>query len=152
LKGKLAGGHYPDAMLIPQTACAFLLVALSLVTAPAQEPLSVITALNAALSHSDKPALASLFAADADLRTSRKILATGPEAIAEALAGHAVWSETTPPRIVKASVRLLSPEVALVDADQIRYGSMIGKQSVPVILLLKRTAADWRIVSMRFVQ
>jgi hypothetical protein len=54
----------------------------------------------------------------------------------------------TPPKIGHESVRFVSADVALVDATQTRYGSLILKQSAPVTLLLKLDSNRWRIVSL----
>jgi hypothetical protein len=57
-------------------------------------------------------------------------------------------SETTPPRLVVRSIRFLTPQVALVDAANIQYGSLILVRSVPVMLVMKKDG-DWRIAALR---
>ena len=128
---------------------ALALLSFALTPAVAQEPRSTIVALNKALAAGDKQALSALFTADSDFRIGRRFVANGPEPIAAALLNRSALSEVSPPRITKESVRLLSPDVALADAEQVRYGSMIIKQSTPVILLLKKTAEGWQILSLR---
>jgi len=60
-----------------------------------------------------------------------------------------VWGEVTPPFIEIQSVQFVSPDVALVDASQTQFGSVILKRTVPVILLMKLDGKEWRILSMR---
>ena len=45
------------------------------------------------------------------------------------------------------SVRFVTPDVALADANANRYG--LGKQSAPAVFVLKREGADWKIDSLR---
>ena len=110
---------------------------------------AIIAQLNEARRRSDAKAFSELFTADGEFRVGKEIVGTGRDAIAAALQQPMVWSEVTPPRIENESVRFISADVALVDAIQTQYGSLIMKQSVPVAILLKRDAADWRIVSLR---
>lgn len=110
---------------------------------------SVIGAINKARSSGNAKAFGQVFAQDGDLRVGGEVVATGPGAIAAAVGESAIWSEMTAPRIENVSVRLVSPGIALVDAHQTRYGSMILKQSVPVTLLLKREGAEWLVLSLR---
>ena len=138
-------------MLQPRTMIALVLAAGSTLTAMAQEtaPIrSVIAALNKARRNADPKSFSRLFAPDGSLRVGNEIIATGPEAIENAFKNPQVWSETTAPIIGKESIHFVSPEVALVDATQTQYGSLILKQSVPVTLLLKLDAGEWRIVSL----
>lgn len=57
-------------------------------------------------------------------------------------------SETTPPRLVVRSIRFLTPQVALVDAANTQYGSLILVRKVPVLLVMKKDG-DWRIAALR---
>jgi hypothetical protein len=59
------------------------------------------------------------------------------------------WSEVTAPSIVVASLRFLTADVALADAASTRFGSTIGVSRVPLLLILRREAAVWKIASVR---
>ena len=129
--------------LVVTVACSWI--------APAQEPdgiQSAITKLNQTRKDSDAVAFSQLFARDGTLRVGNEVVASGQKAIENALEKRLVWSEVTAPVISKATVRLLSSDVALVDATQTQYGSLIVKQSVPVTLLMKLDGNEWRIVSL----
>jgi uncharacterized protein (TIGR02246 family) len=109
---------------------------------------SVIAKLNQARIDSDAKAFSQLFVRDGTLRIGNAVVTFRQDAIANALEERPAWSEQTPPLIGKVSVRLLSPGVALVDAKQTRYGSLILEESVPVTLLMKLDGDEWRIVSL----
>ncbi|OFW01672.1 MAG: hypothetical protein A3H94_00050 [Acidobacteria bacterium RIFCSPLOWO2_02_FULL_60_20] len=110
---------------------------------------TVIAHLNEARRESNGKAFSQLFTADGEFRFENEGVATGRDAIEAGLPRPKDWSEVTAPRIENESVRFLSANVALVDASQTQYGSLILKQSVPVLLLLKRDAGNWRIISLR---
>jgi len=59
------------------------------------------------------------------------------------------WSETTAPRIVSQRIRFITPDVALVDAANTQYGSVVMVRRVPVVLVMKREAGEWRIAAVR---
>jgi hypothetical protein len=61
---------------------------------------------------------------------------------------HARWSETTP-GIAIQSIRFITPDVALVDATNTRYGSVIFVRRVPVLIVIKKEKQDWRIAALR---
>jgi hypothetical protein len=109
---------------------------------------SVIAAINKALTKPEVSNLATLFASDGDLRIDGKVLVR-PKAIAEGLANRPAWSEVTPARIKHESVRLITSDVAMVDANWVQYGSTIVKRAQPVMLLLKKDGKEWRVVSLR---
>jgi uncharacterized protein (TIGR02246 family) len=134
-----------------RTVFAIVVAAVCSWTALAQEPIgirSVIAKLNQARKNSNAKALSELFAPDGMLRVGATVVASGQDAIGDALDKRAAWSEVTAPVIGKVSVRLLSPDVALVDATQTQYGSLIVKQSDPITLLMKLDGNEWRIVSL----
>src|SRR5215471_50641 len=60
------------------------------------------------------------------------------------------WSEVTRPRMVIRSVQFITPEVALVDAANTQYGSVILVRRVPVLLVMKKER-EWRIASLRIL-
>jgi uncharacterized protein (TIGR02246 family) len=114
--------------------------------------LALIATLKQALHDSDTKKVASLFTLDGDLWIGSEITAKGPEEIEGALEKPAIWSETTAPQIQNESVRFLSDDVALVDANQVQYGSLIIRKSVPVTMLLKYANGRWQIATMRLNQ
>ncbi len=63
-----------------------------------------------------------------------------------------VWTERTRPRLHVEHVQFLSPDVALVDAAWIVYGSLVLKHRTPVLLVLKKEAAGWRVAAYRRCQ
>src|SRR2546429_8537006 len=130
--------------------CAAILLVSVAVRAQGPDPIrSLITEINEARSRSDARAFSRLFTVDGDLRLGNKILAIGPSAIEHALRQRVIWTETTPPIVGNDSLRLLLSDLAIVDADQTQYGSLILKESIPVTLLLKRDGASWRILSLQ---
>jgi len=130
--------------------CAALGLIAVAVRAQGPDPIrSLITEINQARSRSDVRAFSRLFTVDGDLRLGNKILAIGPSAIEHALRRRVIWTETTPPIIENDSLRLLLSDIAIIDADQTQYGSLILKESIPVTLLLKRDGASWRIFSLQ---
>ena len=60
-----------------------------------------------------------------------------------------IWSERTEPRLHVGNVRFPSPDIALVDAAWVTYGSVVLKLRTPVLLVLKKDAAGWRILDYR---
>lgn len=60
-------------------------------------------------------------------------------------------SEVSEARIVVASIRFLTADVALVDAANTRHGSTIGVSRVPLLVILMREPAGWRIASLRLM-
>jgi uncharacterized protein (TIGR02246 family) len=122
-------------------------------TCQGQEPdgiRSVISALNKARAQHDSKAFAQLFTTDGELRIGSQIVATGPAGIENALRRpEEIWSETFSAGIEIGSIRFLSRNIAVVDAVQNQFGSLILKQSVPVTVWLKRSGRNWRITSLR---
>ena len=47
------------------------------------------------------------------------------------------------------AIRMVSPDLAFVDAAASQYGSLIVKRSVPAVFVLKRGGGAWRISVMR---
>jgi hypothetical protein len=58
-------------------------------------------------------------------------------------------AEVTKPSIVVQAILFITADVALVDAMSVQYGSTIVVRRVPVLLIIKREASDWRISSLR---
>jgi hypothetical protein len=86
-----------------------------------------------------------LFTADADneldrlLDLDRRLLELSREP----------WSEITSPRLVIQSIRFVTPDVALVNAVNTHYGSMILARRIPVLFVMKKEGTAWRIASLR---
>ena len=97
---------------------------------------SVIQALN---DHS-KPA-ATLFTADAADKAA--------ELVSLGNVDRMPWSEQTAPKFGVRSIQFITADVALVDAENARFGSMIMKKSVPLLLVMKRVGSEWRIAAFR---
>ena len=47
------------------------------------------------------------------------------------------------------AIRLVTPEVAFVDATASQFGSLIMKRTSPTVFVLKREGGAWRIAVMR---
>jgi len=110
---------------------------------------SVIAEVNKALSRSDAAVMSQLFTVDGALRAGN-FVAIGRAAIIRAIERQrSDWSEVTPAFIETQSVEFVSPELAVVNATQTQYGSVILKRIVPVMLLMKIEGKEWRILSMR---
>ena len=86
-----------------------------------------------------------LFTADADseldrlLDLDRRLLELSREP----------WSEVTSPRLVIQAIRFVTPDVALVNAANTHYGSMILARRIPVLFVMKKEGTAWRIASLR---
>lgn len=124
-----------------------LLVSLSLLAQPSDSVQSFLNTLNYALK-GDSAELGALFTPDAEYRVGDRIAARGPESIADILIPPA-FSEQTRPLLQRPSVYPFSGELVLVGADMVAYGSLLPKRSSPVVILLRRTGAGWRIVRWR---
>jgi hypothetical protein len=157
------GGHmHNQDTRIGKSGCILIIttILLSLPLALAQEPArtadvdspnSLMGAVNEALRMNDAVAFSNLFIPDADLWVGGEQIGKGPGAIQGAVRNRGVWSEVTPAQLDNAAVRLISPDVALIDAKYTRYGSLVLKRTVPVLLVVKHENGVWRIISMRFV-
>lgn len=84
--------------------------------------------------------VSALFTADADNDLSR---------LAELDPAEPPWSEVTKPRVALHSLRFITSDVALVDASNTQYGSIVVKRRIPLLLVLKKEARGWRIASLR---
>lgn len=58
-------------------------------------------------------------------------------------------SEVTTPRIVIQSVRFITADVALVDAANTQYGSVVLVRRVPVLFVMRKESQAWRIAALR---
>jgi ketosteroid isomerase-like protein len=107
---------------------------------------TVVEALNSARSADDQRAVAALFTEDADNQFARladldrrMVRSTEP------------WSEVTTPRIAVQSIRFITGDVALVDAANAQFGTIILMRRVPLLLVMRRDPKGWRIASLRIL-
>lgn len=59
------------------------------------------------------------------------------------------WTELTTPRIVSGRIRFISPDVAIVDGASTIRGAMTFVRRVPLLFVMKRAPAGWRIEAVR---
>ena len=59
------------------------------------------------------------------------------------------WRELTTPQVVSGRVRLLTPDVAIVDGASTIRGAVTLAGRVPLLFVLKREGTEWRIVVAR---
>lgn len=59
------------------------------------------------------------------------------------------WSEVTPPRFTRPTVQFIAPEVAVADVEYVQYGSVMAVVRTPVVVILKREPAGWKIATLR---
>jgi hypothetical protein len=96
-----------------------------------------IERLIAAVNNHSKP-LTELFTADAP-ESEQSILLPQEEPL----------SEVTSPLITTRSIRFITPQVALVESTNTQYGSVIVVRSAPMLLVVKKDGAQWRIACVR---
>ena len=146
--------HVKSGYIVP----VLMLIALSVEPSLAQEPRrpadlkganALIEAINNALSKHDAGAFSGLVSPDADLWIGCDRIGRGDHTIYDRLQDHEIWSEVTPPSLEIESSRMISSEVALVDARQVQYGSVIVKRTLHTTLVLRYEDAKWRIAAMR---
>jgi hypothetical protein len=103
----------------------------------------VITSLNEPRDgHGAKP-LSILFTSDADRAELGRL--SGLVQQLEDL--RRPWLELATPWISTRAIRFVTPDVALVDAKNAPYGSVMP--SLPVLFVMKKVGRDWRIASFR---
>lgn len=103
---------------------------------------SLITALN---DHSKPPS--SLLTADAAADPAELARLSNLDRMLAPSKGP--LSEVTAPKIEIRSVRFITRDVALVDAVNSQYGSVILSKSVPLLVVMKKQGKNWRIASLR---
>jgi hypothetical protein len=92
-----------------------------------------IERLIAAVNDHSKP-LSDLFTTDAP--ESEQVMLS---------ANEQPWSEVTSPRITTRSIRLITPQIALVESTNTQYGSTIMVRATAMLLVMKKDGAQWRI-------
>jgi len=59
------------------------------------------------------------------------------------------WTELTVPRIVSGNIRFITPDVAIVDGASTIRGALTLTRSVPLLFVMKKEGAEWRISALR---
>ncbi len=106
----------------------------------------VVLRLSATLADHDSHGFVQLFSKDADVRIGSRLLADGPAGIWHALE-EPPMSETTAFHVVQKSARAVDPDVVIVYAEMVQYGSLFVRRAFPLQLVLKRTGTEWKIIS-----
>jgi hypothetical protein len=129
LKGLRAQQHSPDMK-------AFWLLPLVAICALADEAADRTAIRRAIELFNDPQERASVLAPDADIPSSRRCWATGRSPIYFEMKG----------------VRFIGPDVALADATATQYSSVILKQNMPAVFILKRQGRAWLIDALRVLE
>ena len=103
----------------------------------------VVDALNDYKSGRSRQA-SDLFTSDAGIELAR--LSDIDQGLAPA---DMPWPEVTKPVIAIRSTRFITSDVALVDAANTQYGSIVVKREIPLLLVLRKDAGVWRIAALR---
>ncbi|HWB84345.1 MAG TPA: hypothetical protein VG675_09415 [Bryobacteraceae bacterium] len=103
----------------------------------------LIGALNNLTAKPSVEALPALFTADVNRAPANCFLA-GHWRLVQ-VARHP-WSEVSTPRLETLGVEILAPGLALVDAINRQIG--VSARRIPVLFVMKREGADWRIASI----
>ena len=59
------------------------------------------------------------------------------------------WRLLTEPHIVSGAIRFITPDVAMVDAASTVRGAVTLAETVPLLFILKKEQAGWRINAVR---
>lgn len=59
------------------------------------------------------------------------------------------WRVLTVPRVVSGSIRFITPEVAIVDGASVIREAVTLVETVPLLFVLKKEQAVWRICAVR---
>jgi hypothetical protein len=59
------------------------------------------------------------------------------------------WTVLTVPRVVCDNIRFIAPDVALVDGASIIPGAISLLPRVPLVFVLKKSGAEWKISAVR---
>ena len=94
----------------------------------------------------DADAIRKAIATFNDPRLRATVLAPGADvAPLRRLAGQ----EVSQVYFAATAIRLVTPDVAFVDAAASQFGSLIMKRTMPAVFVLKREGGAWRISVMR---
>ena len=59
------------------------------------------------------------------------------------------WTQMTEPRVVSGSIRFITRDVAIVDGASTVEGAVTLARSVPLLFVMKKEGAEWRISAVR---
>src|SRR5215467_2646946 len=62
------------------------------------------------------------------------------------------WRNLTAPQIVSGAIRFITPDVAMVDGASIVRGAVTFADTVPLMFVLKKEQAGWRINAVRRIR
>jgi hypothetical protein len=62
------------------------------------------------------------------------------------------WTEFTLPRVVSGTIRFVTADVATVDAASTITGAVTLAPSVPLLFVMKRESANWKVSSVRVLR
>jgi hypothetical protein len=94
-----------------------------------------------------KDPAAAVWAPGVDGQAERAKLAGGGP-----VSGGGPMSEVFFAGVALQSIQFITTDVALVDASETWVGSLIVSRTVPVVLVLKKVGADWRVAALRILR
>jgi hypothetical protein len=103
----------------------------------------LIRSLNEPRDAPDVKPVASLFTSDANPREVARL----SRLVQQLSDARLPWREQATPALTFRSMRFITPDVALVDAEYRQAGPFIP--GGPLLFVMKREAANWRIASFR---
>jgi len=59
------------------------------------------------------------------------------------------WTEMSVPQVVSGNIRFITPDVAMVDRASTIHGAVSLIEIVPILFVMKREGAGWRIDAVR---
>jgi hypothetical protein len=59
------------------------------------------------------------------------------------------WTELTVPRVVSGSIRVITPDVAIVDGASTVEGAVTLVRRAPLLFVMKKEESEWRISAVR---
>jgi len=62
---------------------------------------------------------------------------------------HEPWTELTVPRVESGHIRFITADIAIVDGASIIRGAVTLAPSVPLLFVMKKAGAEWRITTIR---
>jgi hypothetical protein len=127
-----------------------LLFALGLQADEAQDRVAITKVIDAL---NDPAQRAGLFTKDVDSTVDFERLvglhrasASGPGIM---IGTNETWTRLTVPSVVSVSIRFVTPNVALVDGASTVDGAVTLARRVPLLFVLRREAAQWKISAVR---
>ena len=127
MKGNVPARHYPNMRVLPCLLC------LCAIPAWADEAADRAAVAKVVIAFNDKPRRPALLTRDADIPS----LSSNP------------GEEVSQIYFEAKTVKLLTPDVAIVDADGSQYGSLAAKRVLPALFVMQRVGGEWRIAVLR---